>query len=192
MSDDRTQPTTGEPARGSDREATTTGSGTGTGSTGSTGSGSSRDTADSTRQTPAVSPQGRREPETVVETPDRATIVARQKAAFGGVKPFVAFFGWLTATGMLVLLTALLGAVGASVSQVVSPSEAARAVQGTDAATLTWVGVIVILVMVFIAYYAGGYVAGRMARFDGMRQGVAVWLWEIGRASCRERVFAGV
>ena len=96
MSDDRTQPTTGDPARGSDREATTTGSGTGTSST---GSGSSRDTADSTRQTPAVSPQARREPETVVETPDRATIVARQKAAFGGVKPFVAFFGWLTATG---------------------------------------------------------------------------------------------
>jgi hypothetical protein len=27
-----------------------------------------------------------------------------------------------------------------------------------------------------VGYYAGGYVAGRMSRFDGGRQGAAVWL----------------
>ena len=27
-----------------------------------------------------------------------------------------------------------------------------------------------------IAYYAGGYVAGRMSRFDGGRQGLGVWI----------------
>jgi MFS family permease len=32
------------------------------------------------------------------------------------------------------------------------------------------------LAILLIAYYAGGYVAGRMARFDGPRQGVAVWV----------------
>jgi hypothetical protein len=26
-----------------------------------------------------------------------------------------------------------------------------------------------------IAYYCGGYVAGRMSRFDGARQGIGVW-----------------
>src|SRR2546421_387951 len=26
---------------------------------------------------------------------------------------------------------------------------------------------------------AGGYAAGRMARFDGLRQGIGVWLWGI-------------
>jgi hypothetical protein len=31
----------------------------------------------------------------------------------------------------------------------------------------------------FIAYYCGGYVAGRMARFNGAKQGVAVWLWAV-------------
>jgi hypothetical protein len=31
-------------------------------------------------------------------------------------------------------------------------------------------------VILFLAYLAGGYVAGRMARFDGTRQGVAVWV----------------
>jgi hypothetical protein len=35
---------------------------------------------------------------------------------------------------------------------------------------------IAILVVLFLAYLAGGYVAGRMARFDGARQGLAVWL----------------
>jgi hypothetical protein len=28
---------------------------------------------------------------------------------------------------------------------------------------------------VMLAYYAGGYVAGRMSRFDGGRQGMATW-----------------
>src|ERR1700712_3476479 len=44
--------------------------------------------------------------------PDRATIVARQKERFGGMKFGSAFFGWLTATGMAVLLIALLAAAG--------------------------------------------------------------------------------
>jgi hypothetical protein len=30
-----------------------------------------------------------------------------------------------------------------------------------------------------VAYYAGGYVAGRMSRFDGGRQGLGVWLMGI-------------
>ena len=29
--------------------------------------------------------------------------------------------------------------------------------------------------MLLIAYYAGGYVAGRMSRFDGARQGLGTW-----------------
>ena len=32
------------------------------------------------------------------------------------------------------------------------------------------------LVVLLIAYYAGGYVAGRMSRFNGPRQGLGVWL----------------
>jgi hypothetical protein len=31
----------------------------------------------------------------------------------------------------------------------------------------------------FVAYYCGGYVAGRMARFDGAKQGIAVWVWAL-------------
>ena len=38
---------------------------------------------------------------------------------------------------------------------------------------------IVVLAILFVAYYCGGYVAGRMARFSGAKQGLAVWLWAI-------------
>ena len=56
--------------------------------------------------------------------------------------------------------------------------------QGVDSAdeaadqveTLGIGGGIAVLVVLFLAYLAGGYVAGRMARFDGARQGLAVWL----------------
>ena len=45
-------------------------------------------------------------------TSDRATITARQRQRFGGIKVGSAFFGWLTATGMAVLLISLLAAAG--------------------------------------------------------------------------------
>ena len=40
-------------------------------------------------------------------------------------------------------------------------------------------GGIALLLILFVSYYCGGYVAGRMARFNGMKQGVAVWLWAV-------------
>jgi cation transport ATPase len=39
--------------------------------------------------------------------------------------------------------------------------------------------VLALLAIALIAYFAGGYVAGRMSRFDGARQGVGVWVWGI-------------
>jgi hypothetical protein len=41
------------------------------------------------------------------------------------------------------------------------------------------VGGIVLLAIIFVAYLAGGYVAGRMARFNGLKQGLGVWLWAV-------------
>ena len=103
--------------------------------------------------------------------------VAVQRARFGGIKWGAAFFGWLSANGLAVLLVALLSAAGVALGLAtgVSPGEAAdQAVQQADTVGLG--GAIGVLVVLFLAYLAGGYVAGRMARFDGARQGVAVWL----------------
>jgi hypothetical protein len=107
------------------------------------------------------------------EEVDRATVVEREREALGGVKVGSAFFGWLAATGMAVLLTALVAAGGAAVS-LAQGNEA-----GAPVDTIGLTEAIVLLVIFFVAYYCGGYVAGRMARFNGMKQGVAVWIWAI-------------
>jgi hypothetical protein len=110
----------------------------------------------------------------------RDAVVATQKERFGGMKFGSAFFGWLAASGLAVLLTALLSAVGAGVGVAnnADPNEVAQQV-GEDPGTVGLVGGIVLAVILFVAYFAGGYVAGRMARFDGAKQGIAVWLWAI-------------
>jgi hypothetical protein len=133
---------------------------------------------------PSLSP-GDTTVDSAASMPDRATVVARQKERFGGIKIGSAFFGWLTATGMSVLLIALLAAAGVAfgvatnttvtVDQAVQESENAT---GT-AQTVGLVGAITLLVVLLISYYCGGYVAGRMARFNGAKQGLAVWLWGV-------------
>jgi hypothetical protein len=110
----------------------------------------------------------------------RQDVVAKEKEQFGGVKIGSAFFGWLTATGTLVLL----GAVVAVVALLLGYSADAGATRFTDAGgwepgTAAWVGAVIALVILFVSYLAGGYVAGRMARFNGARQGVAVWVWAV-------------
>ena len=48
-----------------------------------------------------------------------------------------------------------------------------------NASTIGIVGAIAVLLIMLVSYFAGGYVAARMARLDGARQGFAVWLWSI-------------
>jgi hypothetical protein len=97
----------------------------------------------------------------------------REKAEFSGMHFWLAFFGWLTATGMVVVLLALIAAIGAlfRVQNLLGLQQGAQAV-GIG-------GAIALLVVLLVSYYCGGYVAGRMARFSGLKQGLAVWLWAV-------------
>ena len=111
---------------------------------------------------------------------DHRSVTRAQKERHGGVKVGSAFFGWLTATGMAVLLTALLAAAGAAVGVAHNTDLTKAANTATsDSKTVGIVGAIVLLLIVLVAYYCGGYVAARMARFNGVRQGVAVWVWTL-------------
>jgi hypothetical protein len=100
--------------------------------------------------------------------------VARQHDRFGGIKWGAAFFGWLSANGLAVILVALLSAAGVAIGLTQGVPSTDKAVQQAD--TIGVAGGIALLVVLFLAYLAGGYVAGRMARFDGARQGIAVWV----------------
>jgi hypothetical protein len=107
---------------------------------------------------------------------DRRELTQAQKEQFGGMKFGASFFGWLTATGTVVILTALLTATGVAVGQAPNliVGQAAQNPGGTGL-----IGAIILLVVVLIGYFAGGYVAGRMARFSGFKQGVGVFLWAL-------------
>jgi len=108
----------------------------------------------------------------------RAAVVQRERDRFGGIKFGSAFFGWLTAVGVTVLLTALLAATGAALG-LGTLRGAVDEAAAENVETIGIVGIIALVVILFVAYFAGGYVAGRMARFNGMKQGLAVWLWAI-------------
>jgi hypothetical protein len=110
----------------------------------------------------------------------RESVVKREKEQYGGMKFGSAFFGWLTATGTAVILIALLSSTGTAIGLGNGTSaEDVADTASSNADTIGIVGGIILAVILLIAYFCGGYVAGRMARFDGVKQGIAVWLWAL-------------
>src|SRR4051812_15308475 len=85
--------------------------------------------------------------------PDRSEVLARQREEFGGFSWGADFFGWLSAVGVATLLTALLAATGAAIGL----TDSADATS-----TVGIVGGVALLLSLMLAYYCGGYVAGRM------------------------------
>jgi hypothetical protein len=110
---------------------------------------------------------------------DRKVLHQREKEHFGGMKFGAAFFGWLTATGLFVLLSALVGALAGLFGYGANLSTSDLTSGSGEAQTAGITAAVVLGVILLVSYFAGGYVAGRMARFSGIKQGVAVWLWAI-------------
>src|SRR4051812_448665 len=98
----------------------------------------------------------------------------RQRDEFGGINWGAVFFGWIVAIGLGVLLTAIVSAAGAAIG-LTNNVNAGDAKANAD--TIGIVGGALLIAIALISYYAGGYVAGRMSRFDGARQGFGVWLF---------------
>jgi len=94
-----------------------------------------------------------------------AAVPADVRERFGGSKVGAAFFGWLVAIGMSVLLSGL-----------VALALAAWRPAATDATTVGFTSMGTVIAVLAIGYLAGGYVAGRLARFDGARNGLLAWL----------------
>jgi hypothetical protein len=117
-----------------------------------------------------------------IKRADARARLRAQRELFGGIHWGSAFFGWLSANGLAVLMLALVSAGGLAIGLTttsgdlrVNRQRAENGVLGsTD--TIGLAGGIAVLVILAIAYFAGGYVAGRMSRFDGARQGFAVWV----------------
>jgi hypothetical protein len=95
------------------------------------------------------------------------TARARQRDEFGGLNWGASFFGWLVAVGVAAIILALLAAAGAAIG---------LTTQDANVDSLGLGGGIALLAALMLAYFCGGYVAGRMSRFDGARQGAGVWI----------------
>jgi hypothetical protein len=104
--------------------------------------------------------------------PAAGEVRARQRDEFGGINWGAAFFGWLVAVGMAAILTGILSAAGAAIGLTEISGQEAR----SSAEEISLIGAIVLLLILALAYYCGGYVSGRMSRFDGGRQGAGVWI----------------
>lgn len=107
---------------------------------------------------------------TFTSTPSGRT---RAHERFGGLNWGASFFGWLVAIAVAVLLTSIIGAVATAIS---SSMEVTQSEAEQQAGTIGIVAASVLALVLAVGYYAGGYVASRMSRFDGGRQGLGVWL----------------
>lgn len=135
-----------------------------------------RDDTD-TKQLDETRPLRRAEHEQVAQPTHRADVrtsaADEVDPAYRGFKGGAAFFGWLVAIGLIALLTGIAGAIAAGVDYATTIDWDAV---GNEAGLVGVVSAAVLVLILAIAYYNGGYVAGRLARFDGARQGLGVWL----------------
>jgi hypothetical protein len=112
-------------------------------------------------------------PDRPLVAPDRPPAADAALLVYRGFKFGAAFFGWLIAIAMTVLLSAAVSAVAMLTAEILDynrgDAEAAPAAAGLTAAVMA-------IVVIAVAFYSGGYVAGRLARFDGARNGFGVWM----------------
>jgi hypothetical protein len=91
---------------------------------------------------------------------------------FGGVDTPSAIAGMFTALGVLVFLSSLLAAWVGGLTFQVNLLDPDGVLQEFEV-----VAFIVLAVVVFVAFFYGGWAAGRMARIDGGINGVAAAAW---------------
>ncbi|NIK57640.1 hypothetical protein [Kribbella shirazensis] len=86
------------------------------------------------------------------------------------------FYGWLVAIGLIALLTGVAGAIAAAVDYAATFDWYDAMNSANTAGTIGIVSGAIMLLILAIAYYQGGYVAGRLARSTGALTGFGVWL----------------
>ena len=100
---------------------------------------------------------------------DPAVRAARER--FGGLDWPATLVGTLTAIAVLVLLGGLIGAAIGLIGYQTGLKDAAE-----DISIASLVGGLITL---FVAFLIGGWAAGRMARYDGVRNGLMTAVWAI-------------
>lgn len=94
----------------------------------------------------------------------------RLRDMFGGVDWLASFLGFV--------FVAVVGALFSLVAGLVlAPLGFSPDLGGGEFGAAVITGLVLVAVLIFLAYFFGGYVAGRLARFDGGRNGAMLLLW---------------
>jgi len=94
----------------------------------------------------------------------------RLRDMYGGVDWLASFLGFIFAIVLGAAFSAIAGIV--LVSFGITPD-----LSGGQIGTSVITGLVLLGVLIFLTYFFGGYVAGRLARFDGGRNGAMVLVW---------------
>ena len=95
----------------------------------------------------------------------------RLRDTYGGVDWLASFLGFVFA--------AVLGAIFSVVTGLLLAPLGFSLNLGGEIGAPVITGLVLVAVLVFLTYFCGGYVAGRLARFDGGRNGMMLLLWTL-------------
>jgi hypothetical protein len=95
----------------------------------------------------------------------------RLRDMYGGVDWLASFLGFVFA--------AVLGAIFSVVTGLLLAPLGFSLNLGGEIGAAVITGLVLVAVLVFLTYFCGGYVAGRLARFDGGRNGMMLLLWTL-------------
>lgn len=110
-------------------------------------------------------------------------VAARER--FGGIDLPASLVGMLTALAMVVLLGGLLGAAAGEIGYQTGLS-------GENVEDISVASLIGGLVVLFLGYLIGGWTAGRIARYDGARNGLMTGVWTIVLAAILSALAVGL
>src|SRR5215203_3165429 len=94
----------------------------------------------------------------------------RLRDMYGGVDWLASFLGYVFTVVLALVFSAIAGLV-------LVPFGFPPEISGGQLGASVLTGLAVLGVLIFLTYFFGGYVAGRLARFDGGRNGAMVLVW---------------
>lgn len=98
----------------------------------------------------------------------------RLRDMYGGVDWLASFLGFVFAAVVAALFSLVAGLV-------LAPLGLSLNLGGEIGAAII-TGLVLVALLIFLIYFFGGYVAGRLARFDGGRNGAMLLLWTLAAA----------
>jgi hypothetical protein len=98
----------------------------------------------------------------------------RLRDMYGGVDWLASFLGFVFTAVVAVLFSLVAGLVLAPLGFSLD--------LGAEIGAAVITGLVLVAILIFLTYFFGGYVAGRLARFDGGRNGAMLILWTLAVA----------